>query len=95
MSSAHPLTFPSNEATADKTESAGDEEVISAGCCWCVPFVTTVIVTKGEGNVPDRGNIKVERIRVNPQLNHNRREIQKIVTSRDCDLCLCAWCLSS
>jgi len=28
----HPPILPSKEATADKTESEGDEEVISAGC---------------------------------------------------------------
>jgi hypothetical protein len=28
----HPLIFPNNIATAGSTESAGDEDVISAGC---------------------------------------------------------------
>jgi hypothetical protein len=31
MTRLHPLRLPKKKATADKTESAGDEEVISAG----------------------------------------------------------------
>jgi hypothetical protein len=43
MRRVHPEMLPRKAAAADNTESAGDEEVISAGC-WCPVIFDSVAI---------------------------------------------------
>jgi hypothetical protein len=53
-----PLRLPSSRATADSTESAGEAEVISAGCCGWValtrPDIAASSVNKSGGENESR-----------------------------------------